>query len=226
MRKRQATSKPANILWSFCGAIVPLVFMCGGCRGVCLLHCLFTPPCGGAIDSNGLQEYPDRQLSCDPDVDTIEILVYYDACPEDPEKTDPGLCGCGVPDTDTDDDGTADCHDDCPGDPDKTDLGLCGCGAFDTDTDGDGTADCHDGCPEDADKTVPGLCGCGWPDPMVGSGDIDGNGVIDGRDIHPFMNEVFYSTAPSKAACAADMNDDGKIDGDDVSLFVGVVLGS
>ena len=32
-----------------------------------------------------------------------------DACPNDPVKTIPGVCGCGVPDTDSDGDGMADC---------------------------------------------------------------------------------------------------------------------
>ena len=41
-----------------------------------------------------------------------------DACPADPNKIEPGICGCGVDDfadTDTDGDGVADCDDDCPG---------------------------------------------------------------------------------------------------------------
>jgi MSHA biogenesis protein MshQ len=37
-----------------------------------------------------------------------------DCCPEDPSKTAPGACGCGVPDTDTDSDGIADCIDPAP----------------------------------------------------------------------------------------------------------------
>jgi hypothetical protein len=51
-----------------------------------------------------------------------------DCCPLDPQKTDPGQCGCGVPDTDTDADGTADCIDLCPADPEKQTPGSCGCG--------------------------------------------------------------------------------------------------
>ena len=84
-----------------------------------------------------------------------------DDCPDDPEKLDPGQCGCGVPDTDSDSDGTADCLDDCPDDPTKLDPGQCGCGAVDTDADSDGTADCVDLCPNDPQKIDPGACGCG-----------------------------------------------------------------
>jgi hypothetical protein len=96
-----------------------------------------------------------------------------DGCPTDPDKTDPGICGCGVPDNDSDGDGTADCNDGCPDDPDKTSLGQCGCGIPDTDGDGDGTADCNDACPTDPNKVSPGTCGCGQPEP--GASCDDGN---------------------------------------------------
>jgi hypothetical protein len=46
-----------------------------------------------------------------------------DRCPDDPYKTQPGICGCGVADTDTDIDGKPDCIDNCPTDynPDQED---------------------------------------------------------------------------------------------------------
>ncbi|QTA78941.1 Immunoglobulin-like fold-containing protein [Desulfonema limicola] len=90
--------------------------------------------------------------------------ISYDNCPDDPNKTEPGECGCGIPDTDTDNDGTYDCKDKCPNDPNKTEPGECGCGIPDTDTDNDGTYDCKDKCPNDPNKTEPGECGCGIPE--------------------------------------------------------------
>lgn len=51
-----------------------------------------------------------------------------DLCPDDPNKTVPGSCGCGTPDTDSDGDSTPDCDDDCPDDPDRVEPGGCGCG--------------------------------------------------------------------------------------------------
>jgi hypothetical protein len=57
----------------------------------------------------------------DADCDTCED---NDNCPEDPDKTEPGECGCGVPE-----------------------AGVCGCGVPDTDSDGDGTPNCIDNCP-------------------------------------------------------------------------------
>ncbi|MGI6525079.1 MAG: hypothetical protein ACOX2O_07310, partial [Bdellovibrionota bacterium] len=66
-----------------------------------------------------------------------------DRCPNDPKKTDPGVCGCGRPETDSDGDGTPDCKDRCPNDPNKTSPGRCGCGKPDIDSDGDGVLDCN-----------------------------------------------------------------------------------
>ena len=56
-----------------------------------------------------------------------------DQCPDDPIKINPGQCGCGVPDADSDEDGVPDCLDACPEHGDRIDAGPCGCGlpAFD-----------------------------------------------------------------------------------------------
>jgi hypothetical protein len=88
-----------------------------------------------------------------------------DECPDDPQKTSPGKCGCGVRDDDDDGDGTLNCSDACPHDPKKARPGTCGCGRSEADGDGDGTLDCLDGCPADPHKSSPGLCGCGVGDP-------------------------------------------------------------
>lgn len=130
-----------------------------------------------------------------------------DLCPDDPNKTAPGICGCGVPDTDTDGDGAADCIDDCPDDSGKILPGACGCGMPDIDTDNDGTADCNDGCPEDAGKTAPGVCGCG-----VADTDTDGDGTMDCNDGCP---DDPGKIAPGVCGCGipdTDVNNNGVID--------------
>jgi hypothetical protein len=125
-----------------------------------------------------------------------------DGCPNDPNKSAPGQCGCGVPDTDSDGDGTANCHDGCPNDPLKTAPGQCGCGVPDTDSDGDGTANCHDGCPNDPNKIAPGQCGCGVPDT-----DSDGDGTANCHDGCP--NDPL-KTAPGICGCGVpDTDSDG-----------------
>jgi hypothetical protein len=114
-----------------------------------------------------------------------------DACPQDPAKTEPGICGCGVPDTDGDGDGTADCVDGCPADPDKTAPGDCGCGTPETDTDGDSSPDCVDLCDDDPLKTDPGDCGCGNPDV-----DADGSGVSDCLELGDVVEIVLARYQP------------------------------
>jgi hypothetical protein len=103
-----------------------------------------------------------------------------DLCPDDPNKFVPGICGCGVPDIDTDSDGTPDCNDGCPTDPNKIQPGVCACGVSDIDTDGDGTPDCNDECPTDSDKIEPGECGCG-----ITEDDTDSDGTPDCNDNCP-----------------------------------------
>jgi probable HAF family extracellular repeat protein len=73
-----------------------------------------------------------------------------DNCPNDPSKLEPGACGCGLPDVDTDGDGVLDCVDPCPRDrPD--------------DSDGDGVCNGVDACAGANDHL-----------------DVDGNGIPDG----------------------------------------------
>ncbi|UCH71458.1 MAG: PKD domain-containing protein, partial [Thermoplasmatales archaeon] len=160
----------------------------------------------------------------DTDTDGDGTPDCNDLCPEDSNKTEPGICGCGVADTDTDDDGVADCNDLCPYDPGKTEPGICGCGVADTDTDDDGVADCNDicpgyndsvdadgdgtpdgcdGCPEDPNKVSPGACGCG-----VADTDSDGDGVADCNDGCPSDSS---KSSPGDCGCG---NSDKDTDGD------------
>ncbi len=148
---------------------------------------------------------------CDQtDSDTDGTLDCADGCPNDPNKTEPGDCGCGTPDDDSDGDGTGDCIDGCPNDPNKTAPGICGCGTPDTDSDGDGTANCNDNCPNDPDKVEPGECGCGTPDV-----DTDTDGTLDCNDGCPNdPNKV----APGECGCGkpdVDSDTDGILDCDD-----------
>ncbi|MCB9507123.1 MAG: hypothetical protein H6700_03175 [Myxococcales bacterium] len=129
-----------------------------------------------------------------------------DLCPEDPLKTDPGQCGCGIADTDTDLDGTADCNDSCPDWDGGTSPGPCGC-TFETpgvcgvcgeqpDADHDGTPDCVDECPYDEFKTESGQCGCGAPDI-----DSDFDGTADCNDDCPDWDG---GTSPGPCGCSEE----------------------
>lgn len=104
-----------------------------------------------------------------------------DECPDDPTKTAPGDCGCGVLDLDSDEDGVSDCKDECP-DQSTSSVkdAVCGCtGAYDSfldecilyddktrsDNDGDLVPDDEDQCPRDSLVSKKGECACGaYPD--------------------------------------------------------------
>ncbi|MBQ9396330.1 MAG: hypothetical protein IJU23_12580, partial [Proteobacteria bacterium] len=91
----------------------------------------------------------------------------YDWCPDDPNRIEPGICGCGAKlpdDMDSDKDGTPDCNDECPQDPLKTKPGQCGCGISDEDIrPHNGIPDCKekactaDSCG-DGQQCVEGTC--------------------------------------------------------------------
>ena len=95
------------------------------------------------IDTGSLNQWYLTVTSCSfPDQDVDGLGNACDGCPADAAKGSPGICGCGVVDTDSDGDSSADCLDACPADPLKSALGICGCGVVDADANGNGVSDC------------------------------------------------------------------------------------
>ena len=122
----------------------------------------------------------------------VEVSVpdgpgVLDLCLEDADKLAPGDCGCGVPDDDSDGDGTLDCFDACPDDPDKVEPGTCGCGVSDADDDEDGWLFCEDNCVDVPNRIQSDDDGDGVGDacdnceivPNADQADADGDGVGD-----------------------------------------------
>lgn len=60
------------------------------------------------------------------DADRDGTFDCWDECTTDPEKTEPGICGCGVAETDSDGNLVPDCIDQDPDNPDTTFVGQCG----------------------------------------------------------------------------------------------------
>ncbi len=119
---------------------------------------------------------------CEPDADNDGVINDCDGCVIDPNKIDPGVCGCGVADTDSDGDTVPNCVDICPGFDDLVDSDHDGvpngcdlCPGFDDtqDADGDSIPDGCDACP-------------GFDD----LADADGDGVADGCDLCPGFDDT------------------------------------
>ena len=103
------------------------------CDGVdSVIHCIW-----------GDQDMPDvygrtMSMSCKdgyacPAGETKCVPKQIDYCPDDSNKTEPGICGCGKADSganlnDTDGDGVKNCVDDCPNNPFVAHLTADGCG--------------------------------------------------------------------------------------------------
>ena len=137
-------------------------------------------------DNDGLQ---------DTDTTTVNVL-FNDNCPNDPNKTQPGICGCGIADTDSDGDGIPDCNDDC------NNL---------IDSDGDGTNDCDDKCPNDPNKIEKGICGC-----SIADTDSDGDGTPDCKDANDDNDGL--PDGEERGPNGNDSNYDGNGDGTADSL--------
>lgn len=93
------------------------------------------------------------------------ILVAGDGCPADSAKVAPGVCGCGVAETDTDGDSVPDCIDNCAATPNSSQE----------DCDSDGTGDACSAAPDCNSNGVPDSCDIA----TAQSADADGNGVPD-----------------------------------------------
>jgi len=89
-----------------------------------------------------------------PDSDGDGTPDAQDGCPNDANKTAPGMCGCGVVDADADGDGVCDNVDNCPNvaNPDQAD------------SDADGICDAADNCPNTANADQADSVGDGVGD--------------------------------------------------------------
>ncbi len=164
----------------------------------------FIDGCGTCVEGN-------TGLTADTsDSDGDGTLDCNDNCPDDPNKTEPGICGCGESDVDSDNDGTADCNDGCPDDPNKIEPGVCGCGFEEGDC-----ADCAGDPGGEAFIDDCGSCVGGTTGLEPNSADSDNDGTLDCEDGCP---DDPNKTEPGICGCGesdTDSDNDGSADCDD-----------
>jgi hypothetical protein len=89
---------------------------------------------GTSSELPAVNEGDNLDMPDPPGMDTETPPPMVDTCLNDPAKTQPGVCGCGIPDDNFDGDGAPDCIDDCPDNAGRTlPSGPCGCSTL-TDT--------------------------------------------------------------------------------------------
>jgi hypothetical protein len=59
----------------------------------------------------------------------------------------------------------------------------------------------------------------------TGTGDANGDGVIDGLDIQAFIDHIMQGWSPTAGWCAADLDLDGWMDDSEIPLLVTLLLG-
>lgn len=73
--------------------------------------CEVMETCDNFVDPQCIDNCPDLFNPDQSDRDADGKGDACDACPDDPNKTEPGGCGCGVADADANHNGIPDCHD-------------------------------------------------------------------------------------------------------------------
>lgn len=172
----------------------------GGVTGACCLfegNCVESAEFDCTVEFEGIYQGDGTTCEGDADGDGVDGMCG-DACPNDPEKLEPGVCGCNEPDDDSDGDAVPGCLDNCPA---NSNPGQ-------EDADGDGVGDVCDSCPEDPED----LC-----DDCLNNADCD-DGDVCTRDRCIEDNCVYDFVPHGDLGGANGCNPDGLVTAHDVEI--------
>lgn len=149
----------------------------------------------------------DGQTACctstvtvaDTDSDHDGTADCTDGCVNDPNKTAPGQCGCGVADADADSDGVADCRDTCPNTVPGATVDANGCPPLlAADFNRDGDVDQDDFGHFQSCMTGPAL---GPPALGCDDADLDGDDDVDMSDYGILQRCLSGPGIPASPSC-------------------------
>jgi len=153
---------------------------------------------------NDSDNCPDTYNPDQNDIDMDGTGDECDGCPNDANKIDPGYCGCGVSDIDSDTDGTPDCNDNCPdvNNPDQNDVDI------------DDVGDKCDNCPDTYNPNQVDTDGDNIGDECeCYAANIDESGYVNFKD-YAIVGANWMDVGPS---LPGDTNRDEVVDANDLA---------
>ncbi|MCA9257022.1 MAG: hypothetical protein KDA33_15340, partial [Phycisphaerales bacterium] len=73
-------------------------------------------------------------------------------------------------------------------------------------------------------KVEPGACGCNTPD--IADGDINEDGLVDGRDIQAFATALTGGSPSAAALCHGDFDNQNGVDNADIAPMINALIGN
>ncbi|HKQ47078.1 MAG TPA: thrombospondin type 3 repeat-containing protein [Phycisphaerae bacterium] len=173
------------------------------------------------VDGGGSDKayYDNLKIVAMPDSDGDRVPNPEDNCPNTAPGDPVDAFGCST--ADTDNDGVLNDQDLCPNTPTCAPINGVGCPS---DSDGDGVFNGCDNCPNIQNPTQSDTDGDGMGDacdpcPLTRPGDVNGDGVLDGRDVVRFTSLLFAANPTAAEICGGDFDLDNGIDTDDSPGF-------
>ncbi len=197
--------------------------------------CFAIGQCLSGLDQGGCEglnngKYQGNGTTCTTDSDADGFTNCNEECPLDPTKSLAGVCGCGVPDDDTDGDGVEDCIDLCPDTLPEEMVDSNGCRQLGACCSPTGSV-CNDDIDQAFCESLPWVyqgngstcaTNCEAPPP----GDFDADGDVDLDDYDAFASCLSgphsgagFATPSALCRQAFDDDNDGDVDVEDFAAI-------